>query len=674
MTLRPRTRSVGVVLVLALMAMLLAAVAPTGAGASPVGPKQRADEPSLRLVDQSFYVKDQIEFHVAVTNAPVEGAVWVTVYDRLKSRAEYDASLTGSLPATLAVDKFPLDTVARDDAGNVTFVMKISPNRIFRAAVYPIAIEIRDNEDTRARLVTHIVRVPERSPIPSFTVATVFPFGAAPGYGPSGEVAYPADVENNLGALISALAKHREIPLTVAPTPESLAALNLVRPAAVQQLAASTSLWQVLGRPYVNLDIAALLNSGAAKEIERQSTKGTATLFDTLGVKGSPNTWLMTTPLNQTALEWLADHRFDQLIVADSALTAPGRTLAQPTAIANRDTPFRSAFGTDGVLSARFAEADPILGAYHLAGELVQLWFDTFDAERTTDARGQILVPPANWVANATFIDTLFELLTRPTTTGEPMLNLVTVDQFFQRVKPATDDGKEMVRELRPQTVGDVGTYPDDLAETIDRLGSVAQMSPTVNSLQPVLDRSTYVASSGDLDSTKRYEYLSAINTRLDDVLSLIEPIRKQTVTLTSRSDSIPLIIKTTTDEPLNVLLRIRSPKLDVQSDSDAEIHRLTQRSNRIDVRVKTKSSGAFPVDVEVLTPDGKILVRSTRFTIRSTAVPGVGWVLSGGAGLFLAVWWILHLRRQHRIRRASRSGHPATPGNPTPANDAPVA
>ncbi|MDZ7734331.1 MAG: hypothetical protein U5R31_15765 [Acidimicrobiia bacterium] len=37
---------------------------------------------------------------------------------------------------------------------------------------------------------------------------------------------------------------------------------------------------------------------------------------------------------------------------------------------------------------------------------------------------------------------------------------------------------------------------------------------------------------------------------------------------------------------------------------------------------------------------------------MRSTAVSGLGLVLSGLAALFLAVWWIRHFRRGRRDRR----------------------
>jgi hypothetical protein len=55
------------------------------------------------------------------------------------------------------------------------------------------------------------------------------------------------------------------------------------------------------------------------------------------------------------------------------------------------------------------------------------------------------------------------------------------------------------------------------------------------------------------------------------------------------------------------------------------------------------------PVTIQVTSPDGGLLVTSSRVTVRSTAVSGIGYVLSVGAGLFLVIWWFRHWRRARR-------------------------
>jgi hypothetical protein len=56
-----------------------------------------------------------------------------------------------------------------------------------------------------------------------------------------------------------------------------------------------------------------------------------------------------------------------------------------------------------------------------------------------------------------------------------------------------------------------------------------------------------------------------------------------------------------------------------------------------------------------VSSPDGGLTLQTSRYTIRSVFVSGVGVFLAVGAGLFLAVWWLVHSRRTRRA-----SGSPA--------------
>jgi hypothetical protein len=67
---------------------------------------------------------------------------------------------------------------------------------------------------------------------------------------------------------------------------------------------------------------------------------------------------------------------------------------------------------------------------------------------------------------------------------------------------------------------------------------------------------------------------------------------------------------------------------------------------------VQARTSGAFPLRVRLLSPDGSLTLVQSRFTVRSTAASGVGIVLSTGAGGFLLLWWARHLVRGRRNRR----------------------
>ena len=80
--------------------------------------------------------------------------------------------------------------------------------------------------------------------------------------------------------------------------------------------------------------------------------------------------------------------------------------------------------------------------------------------------------------------------------------------------------------------------------------------------------------------------------------------------------------------------------------------------TTRIDIPVRARATGAFPLLIDVRTPDGRRSLSTSRYTVRSTAVSGVGLLLSVGAGVFLTVWWARHWRRTRRSRKLIAEPH----------------
>ena len=79
------------------------------------------------------------------------------------------------------------------------------------------------------------------------------------------------------------------------------------------------------------------------------------------------------------------------------------------------------------------------------------------------------------------------------------------------------------------------------------------------------------------------------------------------------------------------------------------QILTLLPRNNTKRFAVETRTSGTFPLNIEVTSEDGRLPLSTARYTVRSTVISGVGIVLTIGAGLFLAIWWITHWRRSRR-------------------------
>jgi hypothetical protein len=87
-------------------------------------------------------------------------------------------------------------------------------------------------------------------------------------------------------------------------------------------------------------------------------------------------------------------------------------------------------------------------------------------------------------------------------------------------------------------------------------------------------------------------------------------------------------------------------------------------QTTRLDIEVRSRTSGAFPFEVEVTSPDGELALATTRYSVRSTAVSGVGLALSIGAGVFLVVWWARHWRASRNAKLVGEVGAPADGGS----------
>ena len=232
---------------------------------------------------------------------------------------------------------------------------------------------------------------------------------------------------------------------------------------------------------------------------------------------------------------------------------------------------------------------------------------------------------------------------------------------------------------------GDIGTElgPDVPAILAARRGLAGMVAVLPQEAQRVvvLRKELLTSESTDLTELQRQGLLTQIQAAITKVTSLITLPRSTSITLTSTRGSIPLTVLSTSSLHARVELRLSSERLIFQrfSTSDGRCTvptstsevcdlTLTTHNTTLKVPVETRTSGVFPVQVSLWTPDGSQLIAQARDTVRSTAVSGVGVVLILLAVISLAIWWIRDLRHGRRARQLV----PAPPDDP-PAPDGPV-
>ncbi|HEX6310480.1 MAG TPA: DUF6049 family protein, partial [Acidimicrobiia bacterium] len=155
-------------------------------------------------------------------------------------------------------------------------------------------------------------------------------------------------------------------------------------------------------------------------------------------------------------------------------------------------------------------------------------------------------------------------------------------------------------------------------------------------------------AWEGPRGQERARQELGVIGAASSELLTQVRVPVGNTVTLTARRGEIPVTFLNETDMTLPVKVHLESDELFFPDGAVREIE-LPPRSTTIGFAVESRASGTFPLELTVTSVDDGLVIQSTRLRVRSTFVSGVGVFITVGAAVFLAVWWLTHLRRRRR-------------------------
>jgi hypothetical protein len=534
--------------------------------------------------------------------------------------------------------------------------------------MYPVTIELRADNVALAQLVSAVVRTadPTAGVPPPLDVALVFPLGGTPTLRADGStIVEPVD-RARLQTVANVLTASAT-PLTVVPQPElidGLARTGLPADAALRAaLAAGISGRQVLASPYVTMDPTAAVRAGLGDELTRELTEGEDALAAALPTTTTDRTtWVADRNLDGDAVAVLRELGVRHLVVPADAVGRPSgasspspSTTAVDIGVAGDSLPVQAATADPALAGAFGRRDDPVLAAYQFVATLLAAGLDHPSAPAR---QGLVVLPPSNWQPDPTFLATVTALVGRV-----PLLHAVTLDRWFREVTVDTGGA----RPLAPAAPADLGSYATGLVLTRARLTGLASMLAAGNPLPDSLELRLRVASAAVLAPAARQSYLDAVNAELNNLANAVDPIPTRRITLASRSTEVPITLHRRLDAPIQVRLHLESPKLSfpendilVTLDSETVQERIT---------VRARANGTFPLTVQVTTPQGDIpLAPSAELTVHATTLSGFGVVLTVGALLVLATWWVRHLRRTRRQKATAASAlhHPSAGAVPS--------
>jgi len=655
------TRRLGAALLLSLA--LGSALGPT-AVAQPAPPPGRG---RMTFVSQTPWVAPGGDFLIRVRVDRPAGAsnleLSLTVFPAVATRSEFSETLVDRMGDSpyVALQPVPLAGLRAEPNGDVVVSVPIrdpalprDPARVLlppRDGVYPVRVELRDRlaGSTVDRFVTHLLHTPELHSTPKLGVSLVFPVHAPPALQPDGSHRLPDG--DTLMAMAQGVEAIRATPFPLAPTPETVAALAASSEGRAKTLLAALKTTAAeratVAGSFVPANLTALMDAGLDGEVTSQMDRGAAVLTDVLGGRLDSRTWLAEEAIDQRVVDVLAGRGFDRILTAEPLLApVPGQnlTLTRPFVLTGRQTRVQAAVADAGLAAHFDGAANQALTAFQLLADLAVIYLDRpGDDER----RGMAAIAPRDWRPTRQFLDVVTNGLAL-----SPILEPISLEALFNGVPTAHDDtGRNLVRKPAGSTPGSLAEVAVELSDSRRNLDSLGSVFGSGNATSSEIGEQLLVAESSDLKARRqRQSYVAGADRRIQAQLDAIEMPEGRSFTLTARTGEIPVTFKNNTGNPVRVVVRIESDKLQFPGGivQDLELTRLntTQR-----FPVVARASGAFPVSITLEAPDGHLVVGQARITVRSTAASGASLVVAMGAATFLAVWWGRNAMKGRRAR-----------------------
>jgi hypothetical protein len=637
---------------------------------------------SVELIQQDAWTpiggELRLRVQIPAALATPEATLNLVVSQPVTTRSAFDRALQDEgIGSVLDQVVIPVSSLPAGTTGARLVTVGIEPSgaardparlSLRRTGVYPLVVEVLDGEErSQGGFTTMVVAVAAGSTASAVDqplgVAWTWPLSAGPSTLPDGsndpDVAGALRPSGRLGRQAVALTRAGDVPLTLAPGPETLEAWvaqgaddpAVARGAAAVQDAVGRD--QIVGGTYVPIDLPSLLAAGLVSTVDAELARGDAGLTRLLGTRPDARTALAS-PADAASLARLRARGVDRVVVDGDDLAASNRDAPlqpfslEPAPSLIPSAPI-SALASDTAIAAMLSGDDaPALRAQRVLAALAVIALEEPDAERVVT-----IVNPTDLDPELTLLDAVLTGLR-----GNPLLSPTTVDDAFSQVPPETaSNGTPITRELVASSAPAPPVPALTYTATQRRLDAFRSLAgptdPVVLDGEHTLLVCQSATFTGPAGAFRARATLDTITVGIDAFLAEIRVPRPSTITLTSRSGEIPLTFRNDTGQPIDVFLELASAKLTFPDGATRTVH-LPTKSTTVRVPVEARTSGTFPLQLSVTSADGALPVANSTFRVRSTAFSAVGIALMGGAVLFLVAWWAIHIRRTRRVRRGA--------------------
>ena len=526
---------------------------------------------------------------------------------------------------------------------------------------------------------TYLIVVPsEIAPGERLRFSFVVPVGAPVALAPSGNPTISSETSSRLESIAHAEASWPEAPLTVDVYGQALLALTRSKDLSKLVSTLASEATAIVDGPFSAVNPTRLIRAGLEGDLTVQFERGAKVFAKVLHDAGGSDTYIATSPIGVHGLKALAADGISRIVLPENNLQSlPSAGPAQMQWPYTLSAPFNIEGSTveglqaDPGLAAHLSgRGSSALRAQQLLADLAELYFDS---PNYPQPRGVALVAPQSWAPEPGFLNAVLGGLS-----SSPMVTTVPIGQLFQSVPrgrcqqpPSVVTGcSAAVRSILNPTLSRDGSITSPQVMTArGQLAELSSIIPSDTAMINNLDDAILLAETAGMDPDLRQSYLSAPLTTMNTLGSELSLPPGHTVTVTSSSARFPIAITSGATTSLQVILKVSGPNLTSTREVKVALRRGT---TSLIVHVGTRTSGDSSVQLELLSPVGRLELTHAQFTIRSTAISGVAIALTAGAGAFLLFWWFRSASRRHRRHAARRAGNrrhePATGAVSDPA------
>ncbi len=645
-------------------------------------PQATAQEPSpvrLTLASQTPWAsvsQPSIEIRFRAENSGVEPlgelSIGVTLFGRVTTRTSYEQTLLADPSPAVVLDGETLTREGTLEPGQ-SRIFDVSLDLTFpgidrsQPGLYPLKIDLRSQSMSLAAIrtpVIFLVRTPEHPLELSWTfvlhegitfrpdgvfTSSALELALQPGGTLAGQLraltelaedpaAPPVDVALS-PVLVSQLVRMRDgYQVLDAGQVREVAAAEGGAAAAVEALG---DLRTIAAAPNVELSalpfaapwLPALLAGGLGSDLDAQFALGAELVAGELDIVPDPA--VLRPPaaaLDEASLRVLAARGVRVLVLDPGSVVTPLQPLgfAGPATAAIGEGGATTALVPDPAVAALLAAPpvadDPVLAAQATLGELAAIWQQQPGETRAialaftedVDVPGGFFTAFARGVASA------------------PWLRATRATELATAFPPA--EGPAALATAGAPSFGP--TYVEELKQAHRRIDIYRSMLVQPTEAPGRLERMLLLAEAGEFvqNPTPGLAFIHAVRDAVGAVFDALRPETAQVITLTSATGSgIPVRMTNGGEEPLRVVVRLVSQHLRTSPERNLLLDAGATQTFTFDVDLKT--TGRFPVQIQVVSPSGRI-IREATMIVRSTAYNRIALIITIGAALLLLIAW----------------------------------